>query len=101
VKLALEPDVRRIVLLDGPSVLGDQARWASQSACLADTRRSIERLIEEGVVKPVDPEATAHLVNGAALNASLWIAASNDPEAASIKAIAALRALLIGIRSEA
>lgn len=100
VKLALEPEVRRIVLLDGPAVLGDQARWTSQGACLADTRDSIARLIEQGVVKPIDPEAAAYLVNGAALNASLWIATAADPEAASVKAVAGLRALLNGLRSD-
>jgi AcrR family transcriptional regulator len=101
VKLALEPEVRRIVLLDGPAVLGDQGRWASRSACLADTRDSIALLIDQGIVKPIDPEAAAYLVNGAALNASLWIAAADDPDAASVKAVAGLRALLTGLRSDA
>lgn len=100
VKLALEPEVRRIVLLDGPAVLGDQARWASQGACLADTRDSIARLIDQGIVKPIDPEAAAYLVNGAALNASLWIATAADPDAASVKAVAGLRTLLNGLRSD-
>ncbi|TRW14464.1 TetR/AcrR family transcriptional regulator [Glacieibacterium frigidum] len=101
VKLALEAEVRRIVLLDGPAVLGDQARWANQSTCLADTQHTIERLVEQAIVKPIDPEAAAYLVNGAALNASLWIATSNDPDAASVKAIAGLRALLTGLRLDA
>ncbi|MFC7557320.1 TetR/AcrR family transcriptional regulator [Pseudoroseomonas wenyumeiae] len=100
VELALEPEIRRIVLLDGPAVLGDPSRWASQSACLASTKRSIEALIEQNVIKPVDAEATAYLVNGAALNASLWIAGAEDPRAASVKAIAGLRALLSGLRRE-
>lgn len=101
VELALEPEVRRIVLLDGPAVLGDPSRWAGQSACLASTRRSIEILIDQDVIKPVDPEATAHLVNGAALNASLWIASADDPGSASAKAIAGLRVLLSGLRRDA
>lgn len=98
VKLALEPEVRRIVLLDGPAVLGDQARWASRSGCLASTQKTIERLIEHGVMRPIDPEAAAYLVNGAALNASLWIAASDDPESAAVKAVDGLRSLLAGLR---
>jgi AcrR family transcriptional regulator len=97
VELALEPEIRRIVLLDGPAVLGDPSRWASQSACLASTKRSIETLIDQGVMRPVDAEATAHLVNGACLNASLWIASADDPRAASAKAISSLRALLSGL----
>jgi AcrR family transcriptional regulator len=101
VKLALEPEVRRIVLLDGPAVLGDHGRWPSRSACLADTRDSIALLIDQGIVKPIDPEAAAYLVNGAALNASLWIAAADDPDAASVKAVAGLRTLLRGLRTDA
>lgn len=100
VELAREPEIRRIVLLDGPAVLGDSSRWASQSACLASTKRSIQALIDQGVIKDVDAEATAYLVNGAALNASLWIASAHDPSAASVQAIASFRALLSGLRRE-
>ncbi|MDQ2137550.1 TetR/AcrR family transcriptional regulator [Alcaligenaceae bacterium B3P038] len=98
IELALEPEIQRIVLLDGPAVLGDPTRWSSQSACLASTKRSIETLIDLKVMKPVDAEATAYLVNGAALNASLWIASAEDPGAAAVKAIASMRALLSGLR---
>ncbi|WP_202444697.1 TetR/AcrR family transcriptional regulator [Schauerella aestuarii] len=98
IELALEPEIQRIVLLDGPAVLGDPTRWASQSACLASTKRSIETLIDQKVIKPVDAEATAYLVNGAALNASLWIASAEDPRAAAGKALASMRALLAGLR---
>jgi hypothetical protein len=55
VELTLEPEIRRIVLLDSPAVLGDPSRWASQSTCLASTKRSIEMLVEQNVIKPVDP----------------------------------------------
>jgi hypothetical protein len=65
---------------------------------LASTKRSIETLIDQKVIKPVDAEATAYLVNGAALNASLWIASADDPGAAAVKAIASMRALLAGLR---
>lgn len=98
IELALEPEIQRIVLLDGPAVLGDPTRWSSQSACLASTKRSIETLIDLKVMKPVDAEATAYLVNGAALNASLWIASADDSGAAAVKAIASMRALLSGLR---
>ncbi len=97
IKLALNPEIQRIVLLDGPAVLGDPARTASQSACLASTMRSIQALIDQNVVKPVDAQATAYLVNGAALNASLWIAGAADPQKASTQAIASFRILLSGL----
>ena len=97
IKLALEPEIQRIVLLDGPAVLGDPARAASQSACLLSTMHSIQALIDQNVIKPVDAQATAYLVNGAALNASLWIAGADDPQQASTQAIASFRVLLSGL----
>ncbi|WP_442504118.1 TetR/AcrR family transcriptional regulator [Marinivivus vitaminiproducens] len=100
IELALDPEIRRIVLLDGPAVLGDPARWPSHGACLAGTMTSIETLIGQGTLKDVDPEATAHLVNGAALNVSLWIASAEDPQAASEQAIPAFRELLLGLRKD-
>ncbi|MES2741446.1 MAG: TetR/AcrR family transcriptional regulator [Pseudomonadota bacterium] len=98
IELALDPEFRRICLVDGPSVLGEPSRWPSQSVCLADTRKSIELLLEQGVMAQVDPEATAYLINGAALNASMWIAGASDPKAASAKAVASFRTLLAGLR---
>lgn len=78
--MALEPEVQRIVLLDGPAFLGDPSNWASQSNCLQATLRKIEALIAQKIIKDVDAEAAARLLNGAALSAALWIAASDDPK---------------------
>lgn len=97
IEMALNPEVQRIVLLDGPSVLGDPSQWPSQNVCLQTTTRALERLIAEGLVKPVDAEAAARLLNGAAFNAALWIAASNDPQADLKKAIDAFKVLGEGL----
>lgn len=43
IKMALVPEVQRIVLLDGPAVLGDPAQWPSQNNCLESTRQTIEK----------------------------------------------------------
>ena len=56
-------------------------------------------LIARGLAKPVDAEAAARLVNGAALNAALWIAASDDPQSVFPKAVEAFRTLLGGLRT--
>jgi AcrR family transcriptional regulator len=97
IRMALEPEVQRIVLLDGPSVLGDPSRWPSQDSCLRVTIRTVEALIVQRTVKPVDPEAAARLINGAALNAALWIAAADDPRAVFEKAVEAFRHLCAGL----
>lgn len=100
IEMALEPEVQRIVLLDGPAALGDPSRWPSQDSCLQATTRTVERLIAAGTMKPVDPEAAARLLNGAALNAALWIAASDAPHAIRGKAVAAFRALAGGLLAQ-
>lgn len=98
--MALDPEVRRIVLLDGPAFLGDPSHWPSQNACLQATKQAVERLIAEGVMKSADIEAAARLLCGAALNAALWVAASDDPQSVLPKAVDAFRLMAEGFRSE-
>ncbi|WP_227323225.1 TetR/AcrR family transcriptional regulator [Acidisoma silvae] len=101
IEMSMEPEIRRIMLLDGPAVLGDPSGWVGQTACVDSTARSIRRLIDEGLAKPVDPDAAARLVNGAALSASLWIASAEDPRAVSARAIESFLALASGLRKHA
>jgi AcrR family transcriptional regulator len=98
IKMALEPEIQRIVFLDGPAVLGDPSRWPSQNSCIMSTQRSIEKLIAEKTVRPVDAPAMARLIMGALLGASLWIASAEDPHSASQKAIDGFLALASGLR---
>ena len=101
IEMALDPEVQRIVLLDGPAVLGDPSLWPSQNSCLQVTREAIQGLMGEGVLKPVDAEAAARLISGAALNAAMWIAASAEPERVLPKAQEAFRVLVEGLLSKA
>lgn len=101
IQMTLEPEIQRIVFLDGPAALGDPSRWASQNSCIQSTQRSIEKLIDEGSVKPVDALATARLIMGALLGASQWIANAEDPKAASDQVIEAFLALASGLRTSA
>lgn len=101
IEMALDPEVQRIVLLDGPAFLGDPSRWPSQNACLDATRSAISTMIAQGVMKPVDVEAAARLLNGAALNAALWVAASDNPQETLPKVIDAFTLLAEGLRASA
>ncbi|NKM02097.1 TetR/AcrR family transcriptional regulator [Rhizobium leguminosarum] len=100
IEMALNPEVQRIVLLDGPAVLGDPSQWPSQNNCLQVTKSTVERLIAQGILKPLDAEAAARLLSGAALNAALWIAASEDPQSVMPKAVEAFHALAAGLLVE-
>ena len=97
IEMSLEPEIQRIMLLDGPAVLGDPSQWPNQTACLRTTTQAIQRLIDDGTVKPVDAEAAARLINGAALNAALWVAAADDPHTVLAKAVEAFRQLAAGL----
>lgn len=97
IEMALDPEVQRIVLLDGPAVLGDPSQWPSQSSCLQGSKETVERLISNDILKPLDAEAVARLLNGAALNAALWVAASDDKENVLAKAVEAFHSLASGL----
>lgn len=97
IEMSLEPEIQRIMLLDGPAVLGDPSRWPNQTACLRTTTQLIQALIDDGIVKPMNAEAVAHLVNGAALNAALWVAAADEPERVFESAVDAFRHLVGGL----
>ncbi|EPM3137701.1 TetR/AcrR family transcriptional regulator [Cronobacter turicensis] len=98
IQMALDEEVRRIVLLDGPAFLGDPAQWPSQNSCLDATRETVISMMARGIIKPVDA-AAARLLNGAALNAALWVAASPEPEEALPKMIEVFTLLAGGLRA--
>lgn len=97
IEMALEPEIQRLVLRDGPAVLGDPWTWPTQSACIASMTESLGKLREAGVIRSFDPEAAARLIAGATLHAAQWIAHAPDARAASAKAIGAFDALLEGL----
>lgn len=98
VEMALEPDIQRIMLRDGPAVLGDPSRWPSVDGCIAAIRANVDQLQADGVVRnDIDAEVAARLISGASTDAALWIANSADPASASRKAIPAFKALLEGL----
>lgn len=97
---ALNPEFQRIVLRDGPAVLGDPAHWPSQNKCLQSTRDCIEQLLAENRLKAVSPEAAAVFLNGAAMNAALWVASSDQPEQVLFEALDAFKLLASGFLKE-
>jgi AcrR family transcriptional regulator len=78
-----EPDLQRIVLLDGPSVLG-WGRW--REICLRYTVGLIAALLQDGIDRgslPSQPVAAlTHVLVGAVDEAALYIAQADDPVAA-------------------
>lgn len=97
---ALNPEFQRIVLRDGPAVLGDPAHWPSQNKCLQSTRECVEQLLALERIKTVDPEAAAVFLNGAAMNAALWVASSEHPEQVLPEALHAFQLFASGFLKE-
>ncbi|MFP3515457.1 TetR/AcrR family transcriptional regulator [Pseudomonas sp. SIMBA_077] len=96
-EMAIEPEIQRIVLLDGPAVLGNPAQWSNQNACIQSTMKCLQTLQDESVIKDVEIEATSRLLNGATLSAALWIAAHEQPRVALENAIRAFVSLANGL----
>ena len=101
INMALDEEVRRIVLLDGPAFLGDPAQWPSQNNCLESTRQCISAMLERGIIQPVDVDAAASLLNGAALNAAQWVAASSNPQQALPRVIEVFTLMVNGLLNRA
>lgn len=96
---SLDPTVQRIMLVDGPAVLGWE-RWRAldEAHSMRLLREVLEALLTEQIIKPLPLEALTHLLSGAMNEASLWIAQASDPEAALNEAQTTLTALLNGLR---
>jgi AcrR family transcriptional regulator len=96
---ALDPEVQRIVLRDAPAVLGQRFREIDASLSLQPTIDCLAALMESGRLRRADPEALARLVNGAILDAALWVAGGGDAEETLRRARQALEVLLEGLEA--
>ncbi|MEO1076053.1 MAG: helix-turn-helix domain-containing protein [Bacteroidota bacterium] len=95
---ALDPEVRQVVLRDAPAVLGQHLRDLDAEGSIAPLTEALRALMEAGRIRTADAETLARLLNGAMLDAALWIAAEPDTDAALARASAALDVLLDGLQ---
>lgn len=100
--IATHRDVQRILLLDGPAVLGWQ-RWRDLGSefTLGLLTASLRGLAEAGVIRAQPLLPLAHLVLAALNEAALLIAHSTEPEATQVEVTEALRGLIAGLRRPA
>jgi len=98
----LDAEVRRIVLLDAPAVLGWK-RWLEIDAeCGAGLlHEGIEACLAAGVFVDVDATTLTHLLSGGMNEVGLFLAQSADAPAARRAAGRTLHALLEGLRRTA
>lgn len=96
---ATNREMQRIGLLQSRHVLGWED-WRDEVGRLglAVLRGAIETAMEAGELRRGDPDATAHLVLAAMIEAGLLIATADDTAAARSGAEPPLRAMLEGLR---
>ena len=97
-----EPDLQRIVLLDGPSVLGWD-RW--REICLRHTVGLIAALLQDGIdrasLAPQPVQALTHVLVGAVDEAALYIAQADDGATARADMDLVLRRLTLALTAPA
>ncbi|MFD0413465.1 TetR/AcrR family transcriptional regulator [Streptomyces sp. NPDC127108] len=75
-----EPDIQRIMLVDGPAVLGWSAWRAMDEASSAQhLSDALTALITEGTLPPQPVAPLTHLLSGAMNEAALWLASADGP----------------------
>lgn len=84
--LALRPDRARILLRDAPSVMGARAMEILMASGFATIVEDLERLITAGRLSPLNPESVAHMLNGAVMAQVLWLADTDSPDPARLRA---------------
>jgi AcrR family transcriptional regulator len=74
------PDMRQILLLDGPAALGWRTWHALEERyALAEIEQGVRSLMAADVLAEQPPRPLAHLIHGALIEAGLFIAAADDP----------------------
>jgi AcrR family transcriptional regulator len=100
---ALDEEIRRITLIDGPALLGlepdvpDEAQAASWAA----VRAFIAAAVERGDLVDVDADVLIQLIGGLALQCGLLIARAADPDATRAALGQAVDAMLRGLAPHA
>jgi AcrR family transcriptional regulator len=93
------PEVQRIMLVDGPSVLGwDVWRAIDADYGLGVLAAALQRAMDAGRLMPAPADALAHVLSGALDEAAMVVARAEDPAAARAEMGLTVRHLLEGLR---
>jgi AcrR family transcriptional regulator len=94
------PEVQRIVLTDGPAVLGwDVWRAIDTDYGLSVIERALQRASDAGELLPGPTNAVAQVLAGALDEAAMVVARADDPVAARQEMTLTVRRLLEGLRA--
>lgn len=96
--LALRPESARILFRDAPAVMGARAMDILMESGFATIVTEITDLVATGRLRPLDPVAMTHLLNGAVMAQALWLAGCDGgTDAQRAAAHAAIEATFDGL----
>jgi AcrR family transcriptional regulator len=94
------PEVRQILLLDGPTVLGGEVLRAIDSDyAVGLLERALQEAIDAGQVPPQPTRAAAHVLADALEEAAMTVAGAEDPVTARAEMGRTVERLLAGLRA--
>jgi AcrR family transcriptional regulator len=99
-RVALDPAVQRIVILDPPAVVGWK-RWREldEAHTLGGLRANLTTLASQGHIAESEVDTFAHMLLAAVTEAALLIAQADEPQAALARGQAAVDTLLTRVLS--
>jgi AcrR family transcriptional regulator len=97
IRLAGDPVVQRILLIDAPSVLGWERWRALDEAPLGLMRGALQAIADEGGLRPELVETLAHVLLASLNEVSLLVAGSDDQAAATKAGADTIDRLLRGL----
>lgn len=98
VEASLDPGVQRIVVLDGPAVLGWEAvREIEASYSLAMIRNGLEAAIRSGRIAERPVDSLAYLLFGALCEGAMMVARAEDQRGAGDDLLREVRAILASL----
>lgn len=99
VRSSLDDDFRRVLLVDGPAVVG-MAAWQTGDAAGSGRHlvEAVEALSAEGLIDARLGPALVAMLSGALNEAALWAAESSDPDSAVADTMVILRSWLASMR---
>jgi AcrR family transcriptional regulator len=101
-KVAAETEIRQLVLIDGPTVLGWTAfRELNQRYALGMTEELLTAAIAAGEVPDQPVRPLASILLGAVDEAAMTVAEAEDPSAARSEALAVLAQMIDGLAGPA
>ncbi|MDQ0062211.1 TetR family transcriptional regulator [Paenibacillus harenae] len=101
VMAAIEDSSKRIMLIDGPAILGWNVwREMDETHSMSLLRGQLQLMQEQGYLKDASVDAMTHFLSGALNEASLWLAHAETRPNALEEAMRTLALFLEGIRRQ-